>query len=1197
MKGDLTITTGAVRVTLPLCLLVGACSAVAGRYAHPAVAAGTVIVSALLASVVMRSLCKALIARPLMRLSNASLLDEKELQTEPRFREVKALKMAFGSMRGEIEGYNSFAPDMVRAYESEADRENPLCHRLPPEGVVAIVFTDIESSSQLWQTCPSAMHAALQMHHDTIRRCYAQHNGYEVKTIGDAFMLAFDTGVAACAFCLEAQSALVDEDWPLELLGHEICEKVLDSEDRVIYRGLRVRMGVHRGNVTMEPDRITGRADYFGPNVNKAARVEAAVVGGTVAVTDVVVDELHGSALPFCQLELGIIDLKGIGPTRLHAIIPPTLRGRRPHTCLTTRRKATLPQVPSTTSDDGEPPSPLPTSSTLNLESPRPSPAVANTRANRNSIGSCLSYNARSRAGSLRAPDMASSTHATVAQIRLTQTFRSAAVETLKTEAVTLVLQGIEYTSDSTGGRIVAFAGDMATVLWRCSSHIIQSMRFASFLDEGAHITSPNFTTKTWMGISSGPLHLGACDTGQHRYPLVVGIPVSLSAALAEEAELLGAAALIPSSLAARSPALASFTRPVDRWQLLDEGETVMDVLQVRVQSLAEVDKWGMMYGMAAVDEQWNGSAYIDAFDKAFSSPPNTAPLQRLATSHPSDSVLQKVVALALGRRVRSGIYFPPAPPEPTHLVSPPIAGEVSESSWNSRLTHSVRHHSVSLFGQRPFTMEEVEESGGLVVVDGWVHDVTTFINSHPGGADVLRRQSGRDVTHLFKGEGGHVHSASAYGVLTTLRVGRLIPNPTRASSSRISAVSLRESWKAIEKYGVAKAGGEVFRSFFATLPSALPLFSPERIGTVSTSFMTILGHAIYDPDTLLPRLRLVALVHARHSIPSGAYDALGAALLETVGRISGGSAMMQRAWEELYAGVVAALRGCKATPLSEPLGVFVDDPTLPSFSPTPSLSRASSPLEVRALDPSRFLAAQVVQCTPIACTVTKYVLVVPSCTAVQAFPPGALVVLRRTGSATPVEMFSPTLVDTSSGSLEVHVISRSRQGCLLASVHEGDTVDIRGPVRCGYVFQPHIHIDSLCFVVAGTAVSLCLSIAREEVRRGCRIYILLANRTASDVALHDELIGLGTNVSIRHCLNHETEVPPFLEGPTADVVVGRDLDAVECFAFFPQPAPGVQSVVCGPDSFTSSVGMLMKKMGYSTVVVGLAQAAMLDGM
>ena len=111
----------------------------------------------------------------------------------------------------------------------------------PQEGNMAFVFTDILRSSELWEAFPSGMEQALATHHAMCRGLIERYEGYEVKTIGDAFMVAFADHVNAVAFLCELQMDLVRCDWPSEILGHPACRMEPG------FKGLRVRCGMHIG--------------------------------------------------------------------------------------------------------------------------------------------------------------------------------------------------------------------------------------------------------------------------------------------------------------------------------------------------------------------------------------------------------------------------------------------------------------------------------------------------------------------------------------------------------------------------------------------------------------------------------------------------------------------------------------------------------------------------------------------------------------------------------------------------------------------------------------------------------------------------------------------------------------------------------------------------------------------------------------
>ncbi|KAK7893023.1 hypothetical protein LTR67_007261 [Exophiala xenobiotica] len=163
----------------------------------------------------------------------------------------------------------------------------------PPIGEVAIVFTDIKNSTALWEVLPVPMRSAIMMHNELMRRQLRIIGGYEVKTEGDAFMVSFPTVTSALLWSFSCQSHLLELPWPQEILETVHCQEKLDSDHNVIYRGLSVRMGIHWGQPVCDLDPITRRMDYFGPMVNKAARVSAVADGGQIAVSSDFITEVQ----------------------------------------------------------------------------------------------------------------------------------------------------------------------------------------------------------------------------------------------------------------------------------------------------------------------------------------------------------------------------------------------------------------------------------------------------------------------------------------------------------------------------------------------------------------------------------------------------------------------------------------------------------------------------------------------------------------------------------------------------------------------------------------------------------------------------------------------------------------------------------------------------------------------------------------
>ena len=195
----------------------------------------------------------------------------------------------------------------------------------PASGTVIFLFTDIEGSTRLWERFPQAMEAALERHDQILRAAVAASNGQVVKTTGDGMMVVFSSAAAAVRACLAAQRDLAAESWGAT-------------------GPLRVRMGVHAG----EP--ASRSSDYFGPVVNRAARIMAAGHGGQVllsaAAAELVADRLAAGA---GLRDLGLHRLKDLGrPERLFQLVHPDLGDGFPPLATLDRRPNNLPTQTST---------------------------------------------------------------------------------------------------------------------------------------------------------------------------------------------------------------------------------------------------------------------------------------------------------------------------------------------------------------------------------------------------------------------------------------------------------------------------------------------------------------------------------------------------------------------------------------------------------------------------------------------------------------------------------------------------------------------------------------------------------------------------------------------------------------------------------------------------------------------------------
>ena len=211
----------------------------------------------------------------------------------------------------------------------EVDEDGVQQPTVAPPGLdsetATIVFTDIRASTSIWENTPEGMRAGLQIHNAVMREVMRMCGGYEVKTIGDAFMIAFASTFDGVAFGLRVQERLFEADWPASLLGDApIC-----SRQGSLWGGLTVRIGVNTGPVTVEQNTLTGRTDYLGHTVNVASRLESTCTPGAVAVPS----DLWTSVSESCSAVAGVpeaVHLKGVsGNTLVCCVWPVSLGGRK----------------------------------------------------------------------------------------------------------------------------------------------------------------------------------------------------------------------------------------------------------------------------------------------------------------------------------------------------------------------------------------------------------------------------------------------------------------------------------------------------------------------------------------------------------------------------------------------------------------------------------------------------------------------------------------------------------------------------------------------------------------------------------------------------------------------------------------------------------------------------------------------------
>ncbi len=82
-----------------------------------------------------------------------------------------------------------------------------------PTGTVTFLFTDLESSTRLWEQDPEAMRDALAHHDELLRRAVEAHHGDVIKGTGDGVHAVFATADTAVSAAVDGQQALRGASW------------------------------------------------------------------------------------------------------------------------------------------------------------------------------------------------------------------------------------------------------------------------------------------------------------------------------------------------------------------------------------------------------------------------------------------------------------------------------------------------------------------------------------------------------------------------------------------------------------------------------------------------------------------------------------------------------------------------------------------------------------------------------------------------------------------------------------------------------------------------------------------------------------------------------------------------------------------------------------------------------------------------
>ncbi len=148
------------------------------------------------------------------------------------------------------------------------------------------MFTDIEGYSALTQADESLSMRILTLHNGLLRPVFLRYGGKVVKTMGDAFLVGFDSALEATKCAVEIQ-------------------KALHGYNRRAKEKLRIRIGIHVGDV------LHRRGDILGDAVNIASRIVGLADGGDICLSEQVYDQIRNK-VPYSLLRLESRNLRNI---------------------------------------------------------------------------------------------------------------------------------------------------------------------------------------------------------------------------------------------------------------------------------------------------------------------------------------------------------------------------------------------------------------------------------------------------------------------------------------------------------------------------------------------------------------------------------------------------------------------------------------------------------------------------------------------------------------------------------------------------------------------------------------------------------------------------------------------------------------------------------------------------------------------
>lgn len=440
------------------------------------------------------------------------------------------------------------------------------------------------------------------------------------------------------------------------------------------------------------------------------------------------------------------------------------------------------------------------------------------------------------------------------------------------------------------------------------------------------------------------------------------------------------------------------------------------------------------------------------------------------------------------------------------------------------------------------YTARDVAEhnstSDSWFIVHGSVYDVTSYLQDHPGGAEVLIEAAGTDASEAFDNAG---HSEDAFEVMETYIVGKLKgfqkQKPKPKPMAPIGSPKNESGSSSSKQKTLAKVAN-------------LGIFSAGAAGL----YYVGRRQGLTIPNWIL------SLVHHEAS------DKQGFGFLKGV---------------LLGAGVFAVVDAVLAQRFAQLVWTQKSFTSYPAHMKVPKKVQEDTLLQRGLLDPVAYSRLPLKAKTLVAPNVYRLAFTLPATDTVLGLPIGQHVTIKGDVSGESVSRsYTPVSNNSDRGVLEL-VIKVYPDGKLtngyLANLKAGDEVQFRGP-KGAMKYNPGL-CKKIGMIAGGTGITPMFQVIRaicEDDRDTTEVSLLYANRSEQDILLRGELDTFARRYPKNLKIHYMLDAPPpnwsFGSGYVTKALIAERL---------PAPTADSKVMLCGPPGMVNAAKKSLVDLGF----------------